>query len=249
MALFGTYKAAGDSFMLLLSPDILETARELSPVVTGTSFVIGLFLWLFGAWSHRFWLALVMTLAAGVFGLEYGSAYGMQPLVAGLLLAVTAGALALSLMRLLLFAVGGLVGLMANHALSAAWDQPIACFLVGGLVGVLMYRFWITALASLTGTLLMGYSGLCLATRFTSFDVIGWTGANGPLLNWASGAVAVLGMLVQFLLERRRRRKKREAAFKAAERAKPKPKPQPPPPTPQWSWWSWATMSVRGKAG
>src|SRR5262249_26385774 len=79
--------------MALLDPDILSEARELSPLLSGTGFVLGLFLWLFGGRTHRFWLALVLTVAAGVAGLYYGPAYGVLPLVSGLLLAISAGAL------------------------------------------------------------------------------------------------------------------------------------------------------------
>jgi len=224
--------------MHLLDPQILEAARGLSPAVSGTGLVIGLLLWSFGGRSHRFWLALIMTLAAGLLGLSFGPAYGMQPLVAGLLLAVAVGALALSLVRILVFAAGGLAGLWVVQAL--AWDEPLVGFLVGGLAGVLLYRFWITVLAGLAGTLLTAYSALCLAERFGKLDAAAWAATNAPLLDWGCAALAVVGVLVQFLLDRgrRRRRAERAQAAQAADFSAPPPAPPPAPPKAPW-WKKW----------
>ena len=213
--------------MQLLAPDILEDVRELSPLLTGTGLVVGLFLWLMGARSHRFWLVLVMTLTAGILGLLFGPRYGMQPLVAGLLLAVAVGALALALVRILLFAAAGLTGLWLAWHLAPGWDQPLVCFLAAGLAGVLLYKFWITVLASLTGTLLIGYSGLGLVAHLKKVDVVGWAERNGPLLNWGCAAVTALGLLVQFLLERRRSRK-------PTKEGQPEEPPKKSPPGPTW---------------
>jgi hypothetical protein len=225
--------------MHLLDPNILEAARGSSPVVSGTGLVIGLLLWFFGGRSHRFWLALIMTLAAGLLGLSFGPAYGMQPLVAGLLLAVAVGALALSLVRILVFAAGGLAGLWVVLAL--AWDEPLVGFLVGGLTGVLLYRFWITVLASLAGTLLLAHSALCLVDRPGKFDAAAWATKNAPLLDWGCAAFAVVGVLVQFLLERRRRRRRAERAQAAQAPAfsssAPPPAPPAPPRAPWWKKW------------
>src|SRR5689334_17730497 len=148
--------------MQFLAPDILEEAHTLSPFLSGAGLLMGLFLWMFGGRTHRFWLAMIVTLAAGLLGLSYGKQYGMQPLVAALLLAVSAGALALSLVRILLFAAGGMVALSLIHTVARGWDQPIAVFLVGGLIGVILYRFWIAIFSSLVGSLLMAYSSLVL---------------------------------------------------------------------------------------
>ncbi len=168
--------------MQLLAPDILEEARLLSPFLSGAGLAIGLLLWSLGGRTHRFWLAMSVTLAAGLLGLAMGKDYGMQPLVAGLLLAVSAGALALSLVRILLFAAGGLAALGLLHAVAPAWDEPLAVFLVGGLVGVFLYRFWIMTFSSLIGALLMVYSALALFDRLHMVDSIAWTRKNGPLL-------------------------------------------------------------------
>jgi hypothetical protein len=193
--------------MQLVSPEIVAQARGLSVAVQGGALAVGLFLWLFGARGHRFWIALVITLGAGLIGLFHGPAYGMQPLVAGLLLAVAAGALALSLVRVLLFVAGGFAGLAIVHGVAPAWDEPVVSFLVGGLGGILLYRFWIMTLTSLFGTLLIAYSGLSLLDLFKALDAESWSRHNGALLNWGCGAAAVTGILVQFLLERGRKRR------------------------------------------
>jgi hypothetical protein len=226
--------------MPLLAPDILEEVRQLPPLLPVVAFAVGLALWLWGGRGHRFWLALVLTVAAGSLGLVYGRAYGTQPLVAGLLLAVAAGALALSLVRILLFAAGGLAGLALARAVAPGWDEPLVAVVSGGLLGVLLYRLWVMALSALVGTLLMAHAALGLIDRLGKFDSAAWADRNAPLLNWAVAGAALAGMLVQYLLERRRHRGRARA--KAARREEDRlraapPPPPPPPPPPKEPWW------------
>jgi hypothetical protein len=222
--------------MQLVAPDILEEARLLSPLLSGAGLVIGFLLWSLGGRTHRFWLAMSVTLGAGLLGLALGKDYGMQPLVAGLLLAVSAGALALSLVRLLLFAAGGLASLGLMHALAPAWNEPIAVFLVGGLVGVFLYRFWIITFSSLIGALFLVYSALALLDRLHIVDSVAWTGKNGPILNWGCSALVVMGIVVQFVLERRRQRKAEPAAEPEPEPIVVAPPPAKPAPKGLWAW-------------
>jgi hypothetical protein len=234
--------------MQLLAPDILEEARELSPLISGAGLLFGFLLWSLGGKTHRFWLAMSVTLAAGLLGLTLGKQYGMQPLVAGLLLAVAAGALALSLVRLLLFAAGGLTALGLLHQMAPNWDEPIAIFLVGGLIGVLLYRFWIVTFSSLIGGLLMAYSALALLDRLHMVNSVAWTRKNGPLLNWGCAALVVTGVLIQFLLERRRQRKGQPSA-------EPEAQPidiAPPPPAAKSArslLWTWGEKLLQRRAG
>ncbi len=229
--------------MQLLAPDILEEARSLSPFISGAGLTIGFLLWSLGGRTHRFWLAMTVTLTAGLLGLTYGKQYGMQPLVAGLLLAISAGALALSLVRILLFAAGGLAALSLIHAIAPGWDEPIAVFLVGGLFGVLLYRFWIVTVSSLVGALLMAYSALALFDRLHMVNSVVWTQKHGPLLNWGCASLVVMGVLVQFLLERRRKGKRP---------AEPEPievAPAPPPKAAKSLLWAWGEKIIHRRAG
>jgi hypothetical protein len=234
--------------MPLLAPDILEEARSLSPFISGAGLTIGFLLWSFGGRTHRFWLAMSVTLTAGLLGLTYGKQYGMQPLVAGLLLAISAGALALSLVRILLFAAGGLAALGLIHAIAPGWDEPIAVYLVGGLIGVLLYRFWIITFSSLVGSLLMAYSALALFDRLHMVkNSVEWTRKNGPLLNWGCASLVVMGVLIQFLLERRRHRK----GLREAELAEPVEvaPPAPPPKPPKSLLGAWGEKFIHRRAG
>jgi hypothetical protein len=231
--------------MHLLAPDILDEAKQLSPYLSGAGVLFGFLLWCLGGRTHRFWLAMSVTLGAGLLGLALGKQYGMQPLVAGLLLAVSAGVLALSLVRILLFAAGGLAALSLMHHLAAGWDEPIAVFLVGGLIGVLFYRFWIVTFSSVIGALLMAYSALALCDRLHMVDSVAWADKNGPLLDWGCAALIVLGILVQFLWERRRQRK-------AESPAPPEPVAAPPPPPPKpapGALWAWGEKWFLRRAG
>lgn len=209
--------------MVLIAPDIVQECRNLSIVVLAFGLLVGLLLWLLGGWGHRFCIVLVTTLVAGVGGLYYGPPLGMQPLVAGLFLGVAAGALALALARVLVFIGVGFLALFLAHFLAPSWDEPVACFVAGGLLGVLLFQFWVMALASLGGTLLMAYTTLGLAARLSKGDVVGWVEKNGPVLNWAGGSVVVLGILLQLLVLRRK--------------AKPPPPKVVGPPAPVKPFW------------
>jgi hypothetical protein len=160
--------------MTLVAPDILKECLDLSPGTTLLALAIGCALWLLGGWGHRFCTVLLTTLIAGVVGLRSAPLWGMQPLVAGLLLAVSAGALAMSLVRVGVFLGVGIGLLYLARLIVPTWDEPVAVFVAGGLLGVLLFRFWIMAAASLAGTLLMTYSILCLLSRYARMDVASW---------------------------------------------------------------------------
>jgi hypothetical protein len=232
--------------MVLISPDILEEVRQLSPFVLATGLALGLLLWLYGGRGHRFWLVLTMTTAGGVFGLYFGAAYSLQPLVAGLLLAVTAGALALALARVILFIVGGAACIWLARTIAPSWDEPALCFLIGGLLGVLLYKVWVTALSSLAGALLIAYSILGLLSNLGVDGLASWAGQQAPLLNWICATSAVLGLLTQLLLERRRLRRVRQKAADEKD-AEQFARDYPPLPPPSRPWWSWKAPKTGGR--
>lgn len=197
--------------------DLLTEGRELSPYIPSIGLIIGLLLWLWGSRGHRFWLVLAVTVAGGITGLQAAPALAVQPLVGGLLLAVCAGALALALVRLIVFFAVGLSSLAVAQAITAGWNEPVIFFLAGGLIGVVFFRFWIMALTSLAGTILIAYSSLCLAGSLGNVDVVSFGRDQVRLLEWGGLGMTGLGALVQFLFERRRARKKRRAESRREE--------------------------------
>jgi hypothetical protein len=186
----------------VVDPWTLEELTKLSWSLCASLFVLGFVLFLLGGYGHRFWLVLGTTLAAGILGLQYGEQFGMQRLVAGLLVGLSAGMLALALMRIAIFlGVGALTWFIACKV-APGMNEQLACFLAGGLAGVVLFRFWVMVLTSLLGTVLMTYSGLLLVGRFAGVDVVGLAQRNGQLLNWAILGVALLGLVFQSLLLR-----------------------------------------------
>jgi hypothetical protein len=171
-----------------------------------------------GWWGHRFWIVLATTFLAGLFGLIKGPVLQVQPLVAGLLLAIAAGLLALALVRVVAFAAGGVAAWLLVRALApATWQEPLVCFLVGGLVGLLLFRVWMMVLAGLWGSLLMIYFGLWLGDRLEKWDAVALTTNHAELFNWGCAGLALGGFLLQFFLERRRARLARAAALEEEE--------------------------------
>ncbi len=222
--------------MQLLAPDILEEVRGVSIIVSASAFAVGFLLWLLGWRGHRFWIVLAATVLAGILGLYSGAVHGAQPLVAGLLLAVAAGVLALAMVRVVAFTAGGIAAWVAVRALAPSWDEPLICFLGGGLIGLLLFRIWTMALTSCAGTLLMAYAGLGIVDHLGKLDAVALAQKQALLLNCVCGGVALLGLTIQFLFERRRGRDRRrkpasgsQAASASADRA----------------WWDWGPLSYR----
>jgi hypothetical protein len=205
--------------MHLFAPDLLADARELSLPVQVAGLLLGLALWLSGWSGHRFWIVLSATLAGGIGGLASSPAYGVQPLVAGLLAAVAAGVLALALVRVLAFLAGGLGAALVMHLVAPNWDQPLVSMLVGGLAGVYFFRLGTMILTSGTGTLVVGSCTLCLLDRLGTLKAAAWADGHAVLLNWLFGCGTILGVLAQFQMERRRIRKKREREEAAKKKA------------------------------
>jgi hypothetical protein len=188
--------------MQLIDPEILTAARGMSAAVCIAGLGVGFLLWLLGWWGHRFWIVLFTTVIAGIVGLSSGRAAGAQPFVAGVLLAITAGVMALALARMMTFVAAGVVTWLLVHRVAPGWDEPLLTFLVGGLLGLLLFRLWTMALTSLAGTLLMAYSGLCLAEQFHRFDAPDIAEHRTVLLNGLCLSVTVLGVGAQFVFER-----------------------------------------------
>jgi hypothetical protein len=235
--------------MDILSPDfladILNEGSGLSPAIPGVGLGIGVLLWVIGSRGHRFWLSMAVTAGAGIAGLHLAPSLGVQPLVAGLLMAVCAGALALALVRLLVFGIVGVGSLAVAQAVTPGWNEPIIFFLAGGLIGVVFFRLWVMALTSLAGTVLIAYCGLCLAASLGRFDSVSFVKQQGQYLVWGGLGFTLLGVFTQFALDRRRTKKKLAREEREAEEAA---NYRMPPPAK--SWWSRETKQpARRRAG
>jgi hypothetical protein len=231
----------GHVAMRCVDPEIMETAIGLSLGLCTAALVLGLLLWIFGWRAHRFWIVLTVTVAAGLVGLDSGNAWGAQPIICGLLLALAAGFMALALVRILAFSAGGLAAWLAIHGLAPQFHEPLLCFLSGGLFGLFLFRLWTMVLTSSAATLLMAYSGLCLAAKLANLDAIGLAQRQGIWLNFACGSIMLAGVLVQYLLERSRGKGKRGKPTKR--------KPQPPKDDDSESAWGWLGEHVLRRAG
>jgi hypothetical protein len=229
--------------MHLLAPDLLEPARGLSIAASAAGLILGVLLWLYGWRTHRFWIVLVTTVLAGVLGLYSGSLHSLPPLVAGLLLAVAAGMMALALARLVAFASGGIAAYLLVRSLAPSWDEPVVYFVAGGLLGVVLFRLWTMALTSFGGTLLMAYSGLCLLDRLGRLNAVVLAQTRPNLLDWGCLGLTLLGIGTQIVLERRRARKAEEHQEK--ERAQTQKLQEIARRSQQKTWWDWAKRQYR----
>ena len=201
--------------MQLIAPDVLTQLIGLSRPACVMGLVLGFLLWLLGWMGHRFWIVLITTVAAGIVGLSSGRAAGLTPIVAGLLLAISAGMMALALARVVAFIAGGAAVCLILQLLVPTWEDRLLWFLGGGLAGLLLFRMWMMALTSLTGTLVMGYSALCLLDQLGKVNALEWTERRALLVNWICIGATLLGMFAQFLVERWRKQFKRQCEEQA----------------------------------
>jgi hypothetical protein len=180
--------------------------RELPVLFTIVLTGVGLCLWACGWWTHRFWMVLAATLAAGITGLRIGPACGVQPIVAGLLAAVAAGCLALSLARAVVALVCGLACWYFFQLLLPQWTVPLICVLVGGMLGVVLHDFWVVVLTSFAGMVFLAYGGLVLTEKMTRFDAVRWVSQNPNLVHCGYVAAALFGIVVQYWVEQVKKR-------------------------------------------
>lgn len=191
--------------MELVATDLLTDVCALSPTLLGMGLATGLLLWLLGWWSHRFWVVLSGTVLGGIYGLTYAAQFQTHPLASALLVAFTCGILALALVRVLAFFLGGLVGVSLVHSFMPAVQQPLLGFLIGGLVCLLLFRWGMVLLTSLAGSLLMVYCGLALLHQHQRLNAVAWVEQGPTLVNTLTGLLAFFGVIVQFVLDRGRR--------------------------------------------
>ena len=190
--------------MQLIAPDILAEARGLSYPFTAIGIVLGALLWAFGWKWHRFWIVFITTVAAGVYGLSQQQALGPRMLAAGLLLAVSAGLLALDLSRFISFSTSGLGFWLVIHAVVPTFQEPLISFLVGGILGLLLYRWQWMFLSSSIGIILIAHCVLLLIEKISGlqFAAADWAAKNALGLNIGAIVVALSGLAVQGQLER-----------------------------------------------
>lgn len=227
--------------MQLIAPDILAQVLGLSAPACAVGLAIGALLWLFGWWGHRFWVVMFATVVAGIVGLSSGRVAGVTPIVAGLLLAISAGMMALALARVLAFVAGGAAVCLALAALAPAWEDRLLGFLGGGLLALFLFRWWMMTLTSLAGTLMMSYAGLALLDRMGKLDALALADKRGLVLNGLCVGAALLGVLAQYLVERWRKQLKkrrdehvhlRQAEMELEKRLRRR------------SWWPWAVQKA-----
>jgi hypothetical protein len=206
-------------------------------------------LWLFGWRLHRFWIVLLATVTAGIYGLLRAPDYHSQPLLSGILLAIASGLLALALVRVVAFVAGGMAAALLVQALMPSWDEPLVCFLVGGLIGLVLFRVWTMALTSLAGSILLAYSGLSLADQMGKLKAVDWSERQTLLLDWLCGGAAVVGLIGQFLLERRRNRRLKAAEQKAQKKRDKEKQARAEPPSLPVPWWRSLGDRILRRAG
>lgn len=199
--------------------------------MAGTVAVLGFALWLFGWRWHRFWVVAGITLASGLIGLNAGrTSGGTQVMAVGILLAVSAGLLALELAKVLAFVAGGCGAWLAVQWVLPQAQELWAVFLCGGLFGLLLYRLWTMLLTSLMGVLFAGHASVLLVEQFWKCNANDWVTRNVAPLNGLVVGLVVLGILLQAASTRDLDGAEGKSEEKSEEEEKAEPEPPAPKP-------------------
>jgi len=232
--------------MYLIAPDVLAEAKGLSWLWSSIAIALGSLLWQFGWRWNRFWIVVGITLIGGLVGLQTGRASGGHILAMGVLLALSAGLLALELARIFAFLAAGTALWLAACTVFPRGQELWIAFLVGGLLGVLLYRFWTMLLTSFLGMLISTHGLFFLLDKVAKMDTAGFASKYQVILNGAAVASTILGVVSQSLLERwHLRRLKRQ---KKAKEDKMKEKFIAEMPRPAPTFWDKVLFRKRKKA-
>lgn len=183
--------------MTLIAPDVLAAGRGLSIGASCFLLLAGTCLWALGWRWHRFWIVFGITLGAGLAGLSAGQPGGGQVMVVGVLLAVTAGMLALELARILAFLTGGMAAWAGAQTVLPQAQELWAVFLSGGLMGVVLYQLWTMLTTSLIGVLITWHTLLVVLEPLARIDAVALATKHAVALNGGVVAVTLIGVLVQ----------------------------------------------------
>ncbi len=202
--------------MELISPQIVAKASELPAIVLVLAAAIGPVFWVLGWRLHRALFVAAATFVGGVYGLVHGPSLGLYPILAAGLLSLSAGGLALAILRIGVFVVCGAAvdlaatAIIADHLDDTArvWLHFVA-FLVGGLLSLVWYRFLVIVLTSFAGAFLLLIGGLAFAARQGDMDTIILVEERPSLVSVAFLLLGVLGAAGQYSLDHRRAREKR----------------------------------------
>jgi hypothetical protein len=194
--------------MHVILPDLMAEMRDLPLLAPSLVALVGVLLWTTGWMAHRFWIVLATTFAAGMVGLRVGPDYGLQPIVAGLLLAAGAGCLALALARVAIFIWYGLVCWYLVQQYAPQLAVPVVCILIGGFFTVVFYKFCVMMLLSAAGMVLTGYGGLELVDRFLGVNAVRLVAENLGVINSGYLGSILIGALVQHVVEKNHKKYK-----------------------------------------
>jgi hypothetical protein len=194
--------------MHFLDAEIFSEVVKLSNPTLIAIVLCGLLLWSAGYLTHKFWVVFLATAGAGVLGFDKGPDFGIQGVFAALLFGISAGILALSIIRVVVFVFGGCTGIVVGNVLMPAGDAWLACLLIGGIAALLLYPFWFTALSSLLGTLASAYGIIAILDKLNALDSSNIVDKHAGLVDVICIGFVVFGTIIQYFLTKYFRKRK-----------------------------------------
>lgn len=186
----------------MFDPEIMNEVRQLSPAALWIAVAISLVLLVLGYQLYKFWIVFAATIGAGLFGLNQGPVWGIHPALGAGLAALAGGILSLSLFRLFAFLSGGIALAVVTGMFAPGQGEVLILFVVGGLIALLLERFWMALASSFLGSWLLAYALMGLLDRGQKLDSVQWVTDNTKLLPILVGAGTLIGAGVQYWMHR-----------------------------------------------
>lgn len=186
----------------LISGEVLQAARGMSPALLGTFVAGGLALWLWGWRGHRLWISCGAGLAAAGLAWQWsGTLTTTPPAVSAVVVGLAVAYIAVELVRLAVFLLGCLVAFVATQHLIPQWYDVWLLYPLGGLLAVALFRYGWMIVSSIVGTLVAAHAVLLLLQPLLTLDVCQWSQQHALILTVGLGLWIVLGVVVQVWLD------------------------------------------------
>jgi len=192
------------NFPSMISTEVLQAARGMSVAMLGTVLALGLAIWLFGWRWHRFWITCLAVATAVATTWKYGNLWTQTPLaVAVTVIALAAGVVAVELVRLAIFVLGGVILYYLTCQYLPEFHDTWLAFPLGGLIAMLLYRLGWLIMTSILGTLIAVHAGLLLIESVVTFDSMQWSNDNILIIHIGICVWTIIGVVCQLWIDRK----------------------------------------------
>lgn len=195
--------------MQVFSQDFLARLTEIPLPLVVALLAMGPIFWILGWRIHRVLFVASASFIAGLYGLVHGPKllFGLNEYLAGLLLAVGVGGVAIALLRIGVFVVCGLLAdAIAIKVAPEYFDPGLVgpvrgfAFLAGGLLSIVFYRLMVILTTAALGAGMIVGAVISLTHQTSAYDAMKGGSDLQVVVAGALVALIAVGTGAQYLL-------------------------------------------------